>query len=61
MKLLTVQTPGAPLQELEVDDAYEGTGAESGRLIAKKDGQLVGDWTLADIVGWDVKDKEDQK
>jgi hypothetical protein len=61
MKILVVQSPGIPLQEIEVDEAFEGTGAEAGRLIATKDGQMVADWNLADIDGWEIKDKQDQK
>jgi hypothetical protein len=60
MPFLTVQTPGAPLQKLEVDGVdFDSTGPNAGMLIAKKDGKAVASWNLADIVGWNIRDQDE--
>jgi hypothetical protein len=58
MPFLTVQISGAPLIKLEVDTA-EVSGSPPGQLIAKKGGKQVGEWNVAQLVGWWLKDHED--
>ena len=52
MSLLTVQTPGAPLIKLDVDDVEVADTPNGQSLTAKKDGKTVGFWHLGSIVGY---------
>lgn len=58
MPFLTVQVSGEPLIKLEVDSA-EVSGPTPGQLTAIKDGRKIGEWNVAQLVGWWIKDHDE--
>ena len=58
MPFLTVRITGAPDIKMEVDEV-EIVGTPPSVLIAKKANAQVGGWAIDAIVGWWLRDKDD--